>query len=1565
VVATERFDQALAVARLAAFNGLNGLSLRAAREAFKGGPPVTPVDLNTGPRVIVRRSVNGEEPPDPTLQQIEPRLATLEALWRRHKAEPADVYAVLREAVLPGSRPREVFLYPAPLVGTGTAGLAAGVSATPRPRSAGAQLARWAVDAGRADDLRTRLAERQAQPMGELPALVLSALLAQAEGTPGAVVAALEALENRLRKDSLQSSAELACHAALPALDAPDRATARAAAAVVGRAARAYAGGTAEEPAGALMLTLARFEFGHGDAAAGKKWLDEYLAASDRVSARYAGESVFYRRKQSAAAVAAEFLRAGRWDDALDALGRFADAPAYRGGDPPLGNALTALARLAAARPASERFERLRAWALPASGRTSVRLLATRAAEGAPPAAFGAGPAPVPGGGVVDTATPLIAAAREAGRLDALADEVRALAGQNVENARALLVLVESARGAGAAAISAAQAVADEVARRVPPRGAPLDAATRALGAAPVWPDVLVARACLADPALEAPGKALARSLPALPPGTASMGIEGVLARDFGASRARRAAGPVWRPSHDPGLTSWSTAATPSVGVQAYRPGLLTGDEGRCLWTEHEGHVQALGGPREEWLHLAVPLAGAFTFSVDALAGDDCGARLSYGGLAFETSASAAPAGGPLPTAQVRLFGPSETFIRSTPFLRREGFNRLTVQAESGKVRFLVNGHLAYETDRAGRSTPWLALGSAPGRAVRAVYRDARLTGTPSVPRAVPLVDGDRLDGWLCAFYGESRPPSTRLMEGQPDAASAASARYAYDPYGVVGDERDWSARGGEVLGRRIDSPAMTGPGQSWLAYYRPLGDGESVAYEFWYEPGATEAHPALGRLAFLLEPGGVKLHRLTDSRDAEAFGLRPDNALDEPDRRTGLRPLPLKPDTWNAVEVRRDGTGVTLALNGEAVYGRPLEPSDDPLFGLYHDKHRTAARVRNVVIRGDWPSPPPADLLARPEPVDAASRRAEHALIGEAVLGRRAGAVLDEVGALPAAERFERLAAWVLPGAAHPGFRLQGDFAPGAGTVRAPAVALVEAAAALGRLDELSRPLDGDDPDRRGRLALRALIAVGKGDDAGAAEALKGLAGPADPLQAGWPELVAATSALGRPALAASASAVLDALADRPAVEGEAWTLQVLHARALAKGFVRTDSSDWTPVELGRASTRGQGHPAALWSVGGGAARHEPGHSVDMLYLNAPLRGDFEVRADVATVGLPVRIAYGGAWATALPGLARIEAGRLGRTPADQPLQPPLKPGEVGDWLPVRLVVQRGVSTTFVGGRKVHEGRLPSDPDPWLSVVVPASVRGAVRNLAVTGSPSVPDRLALANGSDLAGWHAADYDEPLGGTRPAWEKRGAEVYGRAFDPADAAARQALGEPVVVPNRSGATGPVEAAVGIPGSLQESVLRYHRPVREDGEIAYEFYYEPGKTMVHPALGRLAFLLEPGGVKLHRLTDGAYERSARAPYNAAVEPDCRRGPSRLPLRPKEWNRAAVALSGSQVSIRLNDVTVYERPLDPADGREFGLFHFADQTDVRVRAVTYRGDWPRSIPRDLAATTEAPRR
>ncbi|HEX3447558.1 MAG TPA: DUF1583 domain-containing protein, partial [Isosphaeraceae bacterium] len=366
-------------------------------------------------------------------------------------------------------------------------------------------------------------------------------------------------------------------------------------------------------------------------------------------------------------------------------------------------------------------------------------------------------------------------------------------------------------------------------------------------------------------------------------------------------------------------------------------------------------------------------------------------------------------------------------------------------------------------------------------------------------------------------------------------------------------------------------------------------------------------------------------------------------------------------------------------------------------------------------------------------------------------------------------------------------------------------------------------------------------------------------------------------------------------------------------------------DRVPWARVTQTRADTRGAGEPISHWGWSADMLTHFPGHELDLMYLTVPLRGDFQV--DCELTGSPdrkIRLQYGGLAIGPNPDLKHLERAQFGRPVAELSVNPPLeKPAE---WFPYRLVVKGGRMTAFINGRKIHEAPAPPDVDPWVAFLAQDIQSGAARKFTITGDPRIPDKVNLSALPDLGGWLAAEYGDSVIGDDPDWDKRGEEITGRVLED------------------------------ITGSKQESVLRYHRPMIEDGRIEYEFYHDPGKVMVHPALGRLAFLLEPDGVKVHLLTDGAYERSGLTADNARDEPECRRGPTSLPLKPSAWNQLVLSVTGDKVTLELNGQPIYERPIEPLNQRAFGLFHYADQTQVRVRNVSYQGNWPRSLPASL---------
>ena len=99
------------------------------------------------------------------------------------------------------------------------------------------------------------------------------------------------------------------------------------------------------------------------------------------------------------------------------------------------------------------------------------------------------------------------------------------------------------------------------------------------------------------------------------------------------------------------------------------------------------------------------------------------------------------------------------------------------------------------------------------------------------------------------------------------------------------------------------------------------------------------------------------------------------------------------------------------------------------------------------------------------------------------------------------------------------------------------------------------------------------------------------------------------------------------------------------------------------------------------------------------------------------------------------------------------------------------------------------------------------------------------------------------------------------------------------------------------------TMTEKLLRYHRPILEDGEIRYDFFYEQGQTMIHPALDRCCFILEHDGVKIHWLTDRERDSTDADPANRIVEADAQRGPRPLPLMQNEWNALSLKLTIEQ--------------------------------------------------------------
>src|SRR5581483_5640570 len=185
--------------------------------------------------------------------------------------------------------------------------------------------------------------------------------------------------------------------------------------------------------------------------------------------------------------------------------------------------------------------------------------------------------------------------------------------------------------------------------------------------------------------------------------------------------------------------------------------------------------------------------------------------------------------------------------------------------------------------------------------------------GTPAVPAEVRLTAGDSLGGWMAHLYGGQLPARMQKREQAKGQARDQWGNPIEEDTRRLEVKYDWEAKDGEIRGRRLDRAGEKAVPSS-LAYFRPLRPGEAVRYEFFYEPGKTHVHPSLGRVAFLLEPDGVRLHWLTDGPGEDWTGLAADNAVADPAGRKADK-LPLKPGDWNTLALSATADGVKVEL--------------------------------------------------------------------------------------------------------------------------------------------------------------------------------------------------------------------------------------------------------------------------------------------------------------------------------------------------------------------------------------------------------------------------------------------------------------------------------------------------------------------------------------------------------------------------------------------------------------------------------------------------------------------------
>jgi len=1526
-VNVETLRQALAVAKLAAKNNLPELSLRAVRESLAAGPPIQPLEFQPAASVSPRTS--GEEDTyQQYLNEVESSLRELSDEWERRQFDPNAVFETLTAVVLPPGRPNELFLYPRSESASRTRsspGAAAG-------GNVGSLLVRWAVRANAVDELVRRVQERAESPRGKFDARLLLVTLAIEQDRPAAAVAQLADLRQSLRSATSRWENEAAGQVALTAIR--HQALSEAAADVLEAAATnlqspAYTQNTPEPLATWLKASIAaRVQLGQMNAA--RQALQKLAAAVDAAYSRYPVDTQAQMRRQQLQALAAELVRLQRPLETLQLLGEQADASLFESSNASQAFAV-ALARHLSSLSAAERYEFLAKLTLPTQPNGPVRTIVGFLPTEAPPREFlGLLPEKIrshgfkfqettPQPGVFHSGVVLIEAAAECGKLGELKARLKPFIDAQAPNASALQRL-ETLLGPDALSLH------EELTNRVKQLQVANDQDPR-LTAVPL-DDFVVALYAVRHPELRDVGeqmllvclahaKRLQQPLPRVH-----------IWQAYVEALHRRAAIDDVAP---PEFLHWgSVSFDPANSFGSGMP--------PNWWFADTGVVRNITSGTMGALMFRYPLTGEFEFSTTVSEGNWSEGALLFGGLSWETYRY---------NNQIGLAAIGRTGARLGPagVMRDIAVdNRVTIRATGSRIDYFVNGHKVLSED-CGTSSPWLGLRSNMGWTP--VFRSFTLTGRPQIPREVALLSDERLLGWVSSIYQETAP--NVLPAPRPAVASGDAAL-------------DWFLNGGVLTGRqRKASITSTGTAiaESLLVYQRPLWDGEQLRYEFFYEAGKVDVHPVLDRLAFVLQPDAVRLHWLTDG-SGDWTGLAADNLADDTaGQRHGGR-MPLKPNSWNDLVLTVQDGSVTLRLNGTDIYSRVLPAGAMRRFGFYHHGEREEARVRNVVLSGDWPQELPADiagsLFATTTPPHRAQPSIARQLIDEEFLSRESLHVVRVAKGLPVEERWDYLRRWVLPEEGVVRIRTQADFVPAYDSLHnaatpvpvvAPALLLVETARELSRLDALREEVADIEVaegsyNQRAQLALLTVIDLVMGRKDAAAAELQQLSAQLPAAMSTvewerWPVLFAASVAMLSPATREQSVLMLDYLVEQQVQKQLSSGWRFDHRVRALRGTARRlaweggsfewmqrpfESRDWFPVTHGKADTISLGLPEAQWVRTPAGYRHLVGHEDDFLYFRTPLADDFEMECEVSGFGYrECQVMYAGRRVSLNYQLNELNAGEF-TTPLPtrklpQPIQTP------GGWFPCKLTVQDGRMQIAFNGQLAYDEPLPRDADPWLAFHCAANSMGEMRHVRITGSPRIPEQLPLTAAGNLHGWISTYYREPANVNNPAWRQDGDEIVGTL--------------------RS------EYA----GSGRESLLQYHRPLLEDGELSYRFRYVPGQVHVHPALGRTVFLLEAEGVKLHDLTGGSWESSE-------LSVDNRRSPDAtevlaapLPLRANADNELTLALRGEVVSLALNGHAIYRGALPRGNNRIFGLFHWAGETEARVRNVVYRGDWPKKLP------------
>lgn len=393
-----------------------------------------------------------------------------------------------------------------------------------------------------------------------------------------------------------------------------------------------------------------------------------------------------------------------------------------------------------------------------------------------------------------------------------------------------------------------------------------------------------------------------------------------------------------------------------------------------------------------------------------------------------------------------------------------------------------------------------------------------------------------------------------------------------------------------------------------------------------------------------------------------------------------------------------------------------------------------------------------------------------------------------------------------------------------------------------------------------------------------------------------------------------------------------------------------------WVPATVQTSKDIQRGQRDGMWLTHERHVLHVAGGTADVLFCRFPLTGEFDFVCETqsgGSIGTDGGLVYGGLHFQATgrnTTLSVWDADSQHRVNRHSPF------ARTGMQPVFNRVSIRSTKQTSQFESNLHPIWFDDEiaqTSPWIGLRSSGTKRPVFRNVMLTGEPIIPRQVNLIAGDELRGWQSSFYDE----VQPPFRN---EIAGAVVEPSPED---------TAPNARELDWQVQSGVllgtakeNADEAVQPGLLQYQRPLLDGESIAYQFFFGEDASIVHPAVGRMAFLLEPTGMRVRWLTTGGNDWTTLPMDNTALEPLSRRGPRSLPLKSNAYNDVRVELSDGKALVHLNEELVYQRDLEPGASTQFGLYRSSRGALAKIQNVVMKGEWPETVPEEFLANPVA---